>query len=64
MARASFAAEIACSKVDQALGKPGSILPGGVHKWGLPRTDLKITVDGVQLKPTFALGTWVAFMPR
>jgi len=57
------AAEIDWTKVDQALGKPGAIQPGGVHKWGLPRTDLKITVDGVQLKPTFALGSWVAFMP-
>ena len=62
-AASAHAAEIDWSKVDQALGKPGSILPGGVHKWGLPRTDLKITVDGVQLKPTFALGSWVAFMP-
>ncbi len=51
------------SKVDQALGKPGTVLPGGVHKWGLPRTDLNITVDGITLKPTLALGTWVAFMP-
>ncbi len=51
------------SKVDQALGKPGTALPGGVHKWGLPRTDLNITVDGITLKPTLALGTWVAFMP-
>lgn len=57
------AAEIDWSKLDQAFGKPGGIQPGGVHKWGLPRTDLKITVDGIQLKPTFALGSWVAFMP-
>ena len=34
-----------------------------MHKWGLPRTDLNITVDGITLKPTLALGTWVAFMP-
>jgi biotin operon repressor len=55
--------EIDWSKVDQALGKPGTVLAGGVHKWGLPRTDLNITVDGVLLKPTLALGTWVAFAP-
>ena len=55
--------DIDWSKVDQALGKPGTVLPGGVHKWGLPRTDLNITVDGITLKPTLALGTWVAFMP-
>jgi hypothetical protein len=56
------AAEIDWSKLDQAFGKPGAVLPGGVHKWGLPRTDLKITVDGIVLKPTFALGSWVAFL--
>jgi hypothetical protein len=62
-ATSAHAAEIDWSKIDQALGKPGSIQPGGVHKWGLPRTDLTITVDGVQLRPAFALGSWVAFMP-
>lgn len=56
-------AEIDWSKVDQAFGKPGAVLPGGVHKWGLPRTDLKITVDGIVLKPTLALGSWIAFLP-
>ena len=43
------AADIDWSKVDQALGKPGTSQPGGVHKYGLPRTDLKITVDGVAI---------------
>jgi hypothetical protein len=57
------AADIEWSKVDQALGKPGSSQPGGVHKYGLPRTDLKITVDGVAIKPTFALGSWIGFLP-
>jgi len=57
------AAEIDWSRVDKAFGKPAVVLPGGVHKWGLPRTDLKITVDGILLKPTLALGSWVAFLP-
>lgn len=57
------ATEIDWAKVDQAFGKPGAVLPGGVHKWGLPRTDLKIMVDGIVLKPTLALGSWVAFLP-
>ena len=47
--------------VGDALGKPGSELPGGVYRVGLPRTDLKVTLDGVQVKPTLALGSWVAF---
>jgi Domain of Unknown Function (DUF1259) len=57
------AADIDWSKVDQALGKPGTNQPGGVHKYGLPRADLKITVDGVAIKPTLALGSWIGFMP-
>jgi hypothetical protein len=57
------AADIDWSKVDQALGKPGTNQPGGVHKYGLPRSDLMITVDGVAIKPALALGSWIGFMP-
>jgi hypothetical protein len=57
------ATDIDWGKVDQALGKPGTSQPGGVHKYGLPRTDLKVTVDGVAIKPAFALGSWIGFMP-
>jgi hypothetical protein len=55
------AADIEWSKVDEALGKKGADLPGGVHKYGLPRSDLSVTVDGVAIKPALALGSWVAF---
>jgi len=47
--------------VEQALGKAGSIQPGDVYKVSLPRSDLKVTVSGVELKPALALGSWVAF---
>src|SRR5215472_16134938 len=57
------AAEIDWAAVDQALGKKGTDLPGGVHKYGLPRSDLHVTVDGVAIKPTLALGSWLAFQP-
>jgi len=63
LASGASAADIDWSKVDQALGKPGTNQPGGVHKYGLPRSDLKITVDGVAIKPTLALGSWIGFMP-
>jgi hypothetical protein len=46
------AASIDWSKVDQAMGKKGADQPGGVHKYGLPRSDLSVTVDGVTIKPT------------
>jgi hypothetical protein len=58
-----LAADLDWSKVDQALGKPGTNQPGGVHKFGLPRTDLHVTVDGVSIKPALALGGWLAFKP-
>jgi hypothetical protein len=47
--------------VEQALGKAGSVQPGDVYKVSLPRSDLQVTVGGVQLKPALALGSWIAF---
>jgi hypothetical protein len=47
--------------VDDVLGKPGAEQPGGVWRVSLPRTDLKVTLDGVQIRPGFALGSWLAF---
>jgi len=47
--------------VEQALGKAGSMQPGDVYKVSFPRSDLKVTAAGVELKPALALGSWVAF---
>jgi len=47
--------------VGQALGKTGAVQAGGVYRVGLPRSDLKVTLDGVAIKPGLALGSWVAF---
>jgi hypothetical protein len=49
--------------VGQAVGKTGTVMSGGVYRVGLPRTDLHVMLDGIELKPTFALGSWVAFTP-
>ena len=46
---------------DRALGRPGAAQPGGVHKYSFPRGDLTVMVNGVQLRPALALGTWIAF---
>jgi Domain of Unknown Function (DUF1259) len=59
----SFGSEQQWAPVAQALGKSGSEMPGGVYRVGMPRTDLHVTLDGVALKPGFALGSWVAFEP-
>src|SRR5438093_13760761 len=47
--------------VEQALGKAGSVQPGDVYKVSLPRSDLRVTVGGVELKSVLALGSCVAF---
>ena len=49
------------ARVGEALGKAGTELPGGIYRVGLPRTDLKVTLDGVEIKPGLALGGWLAF---
>ena len=63
MANSSRAAEIDWTRVDQAIGKIGADLPGGIHKYGLPRSDLNMTVDGIAIKPALALGSWLGFEP-
>jgi hypothetical protein len=48
------------AKIDQALGRSGQ-KTGDVYRVGFPRTDLQVTVAGVQVKPGLALGSWAAF---
>ena len=47
--------------VEEAIGRPGQAQPGDVIRFGLPRKDLHVTLDGVEVKAGFALGSWVAF---
>ena len=49
------------SAVIAAMGRTGTLQPDGVMKFSFPRSDLNVTLDGVRLKPSFALGTWIAF---
>jgi hypothetical protein len=49
-------------KVDDALGRKPAI-SGDVRRYGFPRSDLTVTLDGVTIKPALALGGWVAFKP-
>lgn len=61
-AESVLAAETDWKKVDLIFGRSASV-SGTVHRYGLPRADLKVSLDGVALKPGFALGGWVAFEP-
>lgn len=47
--------------VDAAMGRAGQDQPDGTHKFAMPRSDLSVTAEGVQIKAGFALGSWTAF---
>ncbi|MBH5399630.1 DUF1259 domain-containing protein [Bradyrhizobium sp. CNPSo 4010] len=49
-------------KVDETLGRK-PMVADDVHRYGFPRTDLTVTLDGVTIKPALALGGWLAFKP-
>jgi hypothetical protein len=63
--------------VGQAFGIPGTVQSGGVYRIDVPRTDLKVTIQGTdpktsrvsrtsrgsfQVKPSFALGGYLVFL--
>jgi hypothetical protein len=56
-----FAAAGDPASLDAILGRTGAQLPGGVTKFGFPRTDLSVDVAGVRIRPALALGSWAAF---
>src|SRR5665213_395714 len=59
---AATAQEIDWQKGDDAFGRK-PVVSGDVHRYGFPRSDLTVTLDGVTIKPALALGGWVAFKP-
>ena len=63
LATPTLAAEPDWNQVAQALGKSGNVQAGGVYRVGFPRTDLKVSLDGLALRTGFALGGWIAFQP-
>jgi hypothetical protein len=54
------ASKLDTTAIEKAIGKAGE-LKDEVYKISMPRTDLKVTVKEVTLKPGLALGSWVAF---
>jgi hypothetical protein len=61
-ATSAHAQEINWQKVDDALGRKPAV-SADVRRYGFPRSDLTVTLDGVTIKPALALGGWVAFKP-
>jgi hypothetical protein len=62
LATVANAQEINWQNVDNAFDTKPAV-SGDVHRYGFPRTDLSVTLDGVTIKPALALGGWVAFKP-
>src|SRR6201994_4793993 len=56
------AQDIDWNKVDDTFERK-PVVSGDVHRYGFPRTDLTVALDGVTIKPALALGGWVAFKP-
>ena len=59
---AARAQDVNWQQVDDVLGRKPAVA-GDVRRYGFPRTDLTVTLDGVTIKPALALGGWVAFKP-
>src|SRR4051812_8175004 len=49
-------------KVDETLGRKAAV-SDDVRRYGFPRSDLSVTLDGVTIKPALALGGGGAFKP-
>jgi hypothetical protein len=60
---AVHAQDIDWQKVDTVFGRKPAAVAGDVHRYGFPRTDLTVTLDGVTIKPALALGGWIALKP-
>ncbi len=54
-------AETDWTRSSRSSAGPRPAQPGGVHRFSLPRSDLKVTLDGIAIKPALALGSWLAF---
>src|SRR2546427_11867574 len=48
------------AKIDEAMGRSGQ-KTGDVYRLGFPRTDLHVSIAGVEIKPALALGPSAAF---
>lgn len=61
-AAAEATSEQEWAPVGDALGMTGTLMDGGVYRISIPRTDLDVTVGEVAIRPSFALGSYAAFL--
>ena len=58
----TYAQDADWQKVDETLGRKPTVADD-VRRYGFPRSDLSVALDGVSIKPALALGGWIAFKP-
>jgi hypothetical protein len=61
--KADSGRKLDADKIGAAAGTKATTTKDGVVRIGWPRTDVKVTVDGMPLKPFAGLGSWAAFTP-
>ena len=49
--------------VTGVLGRDPVEQPNDIRRYNFPRGDLTVVADGIEIKPGFALGTWLSFLP-
>ncbi|MBA3482535.1 MAG: DUF1259 domain-containing protein [Pirellulales bacterium] len=59
--RTSLACDLTAEKVAENTGAKTTTTPDGVIRIGWPRDDVKVTIDGVAMRPFAGLGSWAAF---
>jgi hypothetical protein len=62
-AAVAHAQDVDWKQIDAAFGRSPATVAGDVHRYGFPRTDLTVTLDGVTIRPALALGGWIALKP-
>jgi uncharacterized protein DUF1259 len=60
-ASARQSGDVDWNAVQDAVGRPGTMMAGDVFRVGIPRSDLKVTVNGVPIQAGLALGSYAAF---
>lgn len=60
-AQAGLGSNSSWKDVEQAMGRSGTLMPGDVFKFSMPRSDLNVKIESVTVDPALALGSWVAF---
>jgi hypothetical protein len=59
----SAAGKLDKDQIASAAGTKATTTPDGVVRIAWPRTDVKVSVDGLSFRPAAGLGSWAAFTP-